>query len=1177
MSTARIENHIPGGIANASILGHCAISEDDSYALISVLPEDLQLDLSCANTGELINTYCIFVDAAVSQDIRCFVRVDVQTICLFETELVGQQRQFNLRYSDLKFFSDYPERIIVRVEIFHQQDYILTLELNHTITIGDSAKTTVNFCKTSPPIASFGNPKVTSFIKGNLLPYFNEITNNTPINITLAVVYNHLLNVNENFFHYGRINFNDFLDDYSNQDFVVNKSSGFGLCNLKAHFVAQFFDCNASVLGLDNDNTLLDFSHVSNEPEETSLIREFLVKSPEEKIKIFNLIRFPKSAIKIYSLLLEKIFLRYNNFWNVQFDAEVLIKEDRYLKTILSDVELGVPLFCRNSYTSNARKFFNMSWTPYIQDIAKCVHRRIDVPFIYEILAIKVIDIRSGRPLENKRVKRIRIIRQAELYSDLVILSYTPTFNDAAPNNCPLRYRLNLGNNNRYKTTRDALRSFGYPVQETTTDTADNEDNEDIEDNEDNEFDDTDRASITHYLRDRGVTETEVADISAETTNTKLDNIITYIIRDFENCLETDELGTLNIMIPKGYMDGHRVAIQLGFYEFPIIEEHDGFIRPGTNIAPTNFEIRWDLPDSEQQIDGWEQLIDWAQIDTPENNPTSRHFGWEVRNGNHSTFLKTCLYKVIKNDYDDFESFISAPHFDSIEHPFHMILFGMQWCQPILAPIPETATHWIKGFVCPRTGTSRGSFEPIPEDSRNFPVFVTTHIGGGTGQGRDYGALVIRRSRAYSFEGIQIPSDQVHLYETLVESYTSNNRTTPRQVNGENRPHFAIDYFSIDESQNSNTCINSSPLFVFHGGIFRRTNHSGSGFQCRIEIRNITKHGERAYSALYTHLNQSPPGNDGEIVLSGKRIGFAGRTTDPNPDPNLDPENIPTYNEAPTHLHLEILVHLDYPDNLQEAWRLVNHQDIFNFSNEPENNHNRRLLLGADGYRLFPCDCFKGTFGAYRCSLKAGANDNNIYRLCWAYRNLHCPYIRPEYHIDNRIARIKAQLRFLHLHRNHFSYLNPGNAPEEDWSTEKQAAIRKFRLINNILFRNEDGSLNDVAMRSEPGVDDATMEQLNLICENLNNDVTELNLTQKLHILFSRASEYPFSNPMSNESPNNWGQRAQIAIRRFRELRGVDNHPENGTEPEDGSATMDALNNLIPYPRNPSIDQLEEK
>ena len=844
MSTARIENHIPGGIANASILGHCAISEDDSYALISVLPEDLQLDLSCANTGELINTYCIFVDAAVSQDIRCFVRVDVQTICLFETELVGQQRQFNLRYSDLKFFSDYPERIIVRVEIFHQQDYILTLELNHTITIGDSAKTTVNFCKTSPPIASFGNPKVTSFIKGNLLPYFNEITNNTPINITLAVVYNHLLNVNENFFHYGRINFNDFLDDYSNQDFVVNKSSGFGLCNLKAHFVAQFFDCNASVLGLDNDNTLLDFSHVSNEPEETSLIREFLVKSPEEKIKIFNLIRFPKSAIKIYSLLLEKIFLRYNNFWNVQFDAEVLIKEDRYLKTILSDVELGVPLFCRNSYTSNARKFFNMSWTPYIQDIAKCVHRRIDVPFIYEILAIKVIDIRSGRPLENKRVKRIRIIRQAELYSDLVILSYTPTFNDAAPNNCPLRYRLNLGNNNRYKTTRDALRSFGYPVQETTTDTADNEDNEDIEDNEDNEFDDTDRASITHYLRDRGVTETEVADISAETTNTKLDNIITYIIRDFENCLETDELGTLNIMIPKGYMDDHRVAIQLGFYEFPIIEERDEFIRPGSHIAPTNFEIRWNLPDGEQQIDGWEQLIDWAQIDTPENNPTSRHFGWEVTFGSTSygNYLKTCLYKVIKNNYDEFKFFPPGPHFDSIEHPFHMILFGMVWCQPVWDNVPDSPNNARSNE---RTFINRLSI-------RNVNMHIVTKEVGGT----------------------------LNPYGHYYGFWNSSSNPHRTYQAGNIRPHRGIDLYSGDNGD--------IPCFAIKGG--RTSRHTTEQLGHRVDLR-ITRNDVPLYR-YYHLLNDS--GITKSVVMSGEQIGICGRT------------GSTVSNQTPSHLHIEL-------------------------------------------------------------------------------------------------------------------------------------------------------------------------------------------------------------------------------------------------------------------------------
>ena len=104
-------------------------------------------------------------------------------------------------------------------------------------------------------------------------------------------------------------------------------------------------------------------------------------------------------------------------------------------------------------------------------------------------------------------------------------------------------------------------------------------------------------------------------------------------------------------------------------------------------------------------------------------------------------------------------------------------------------------------------------------------------------------------------------------------------------------------------------------------------------------------------------------------------------------------------------------------------------------------------------------------------------------------------------------------------------------------------------------------------MESEPVPNDATMNKLNELCDEMapGSSSTLTTTMDKLGLLFNNA----YTNPIADEDPNNWGDNVKEAIKQFRIRHNVEVSEEKKETPviDAHNATILELNKLCPYPR----------
>lgn len=1105
MVVRNTEKYLPGGIANAESLGYARISEDSHFALVSVLGQCLHIDLS---GPAIVNGYSLFIDNLFASDFT----YDWSVVFYTAEQTVGgfqitdsENGYIDLPLSKLKDITKVKEIISMEVTVQAKNNGVVEessqLSLDHNIKIFDSNLPLQRIITGDRNIAKMGSPVVTQFIKRNLSAFIPsaDSTNIIPLNISLAIVYNYLLKILSNIgpdINYFR---NYKWEDIINLEQIPGDTDYLrtGISQLKPHFITTFFSDNPS----NTNDPLLEFCYIDENTTESVLIDRFNSLQIEQKTCLYNMLRFPKSCINLCYSLLHKI-AEHHKQDNVDLWEDLTLEEVNenpvWAQTIVTELNVGVHRDLPEKDISNeSTKIFDIAWTPYIIDIIESL--QCDVPFRYEVVRIKLVDIRSGRPIEKARVKQIILLPEDDC------ASYLPLSYDFES-----YYNYDLNNNySLLRRAKNALSSFGYACG-----------------NNDSNFNNNEIAAFNRYKNDRFLR--EVPDVTSG--NNPPENFLKYIYDEFKNHLESDENGVLNIRIPIAFMDNRKIKMQIGFLEFPILLEDEHLItRNDIDIKPTNFQIDW----VGEQGGNNAQSVDWHE------NINGRHFGWQVAccGSSTETFFKTCLELDLKTDTGPFTE-INGPqvsHFkDDIYYPYHFTIFGMVWCQPVWAPLPPTATHRIRGKVDPRTGTTEGTFEPIPDDAVNLPIMVTNwRSGGGSGGGRDYGMLIPRGTN----DVIPNPINANDSSQVTLNSYPP--RTPPRG----NRPHHGIDYYGKE---------GQSPVFIPNGGIVALYNTNSNGYGITLIIRN--RYDQRFRLAHLFSNNRNANIIVNAIVPSGLFVGYAGRTFTGSSDAGR--------HNYPVHLHFEICQSSNYV-------RFANPLSIF-----INGDVNRDIFLNNNSYRLFPCDC-EGRGGnnqdeGKNCSIRLIANrpaiSNIVYRDCWAFRNLHCPYIRSDYEADhNKIARIKAQLLFIFLHiQDNEQYLHPGTGP--DWDQAARQAIERFRVINNIAVAN---------MTAEPVAGDATMNRLDELCRLFNSDPNQLTVKQKLLLLFNN-NNYKSPIPIQSEDPNLWGTNVQNAIRNFRVRNNVDINIANLTvEPADNSDTLNELNNLCPYPR--TSFNIEEK
>lgn len=1088
MSVRKTESRIPGGfgLPNISSFGQ-AINDNStnpSYALISYLNTPVRRSPGTP----FWNKYVVFVDILKVSNAQ---NLSYEWTVEFLDNTNNPVSQSNpvvittdtgvLEFSSAQYFSN---TIIDAAATCRTTVKInaVTLSLNQkiagTLTIIEdflSLSSTDFFDPTKKiSIAKSGNRDLTTTIANHYRDYLLTATSlygevfKVPVNLAAAI--NYLI-----VYHAGR-NENSVLEANLNTppaDWNEDERNKWpvGVCALKPHFAAMFIPKNGQSGAAYLPFQELDL--IQHASPETVIFDQFLSNTltENERIDIYNLLRFPKSNIRHCAFMLHK--LKNSNAAWASLEKSDLAENRDCVRTIVSELIEG-PHQGTPSVPALGKKVFEISWSPFIQKVIE--------PVLYENIKIKVLDIRSGMRIANAKVKKL-IIRAEDANNQSVVLTQEFDYDNNSISESDIQAA-----NGLVKETQRVLFRLGY-YQNAPASVVDGS------------WDVASTDAYNAFWYDHNLDHT--FDHTGGTA--PQGDRMRFIIDEYNDHGYTNDSGVLNIRIPRTFLDQRKVSIETGFFEFPVVLEKllnnqssNQFIsrNPGAFGAAedvTGFKISWDGQDQQGNVI---QSTDWAN-----NLDRTEHFGWQVEDvppvpsvGNQD-HLRTCLKLTVKDDtqpFIEFDTNLFSQFYSPLQFPvspYHFVVFGMQWCQPVWQPLPNTTNYWIEGPIHPVINTPLGLFAEIENHERNMPAVCTMYdaSAGRSGQGRDYGMNVFYDGEIGSngpvYDTTHFTSIELQQVYKLLDFGPSG--SAPRS-----RGHHGIDYHAINHT---------TPVFAPYGSKVISTNRIGGyGKVIRLEIIKSN------HMFLMAHLSENHNYTiaTGEVVMSGRYMARAGRTDGGNTDPNS------YYTDGPTHLHLEI-ARTSYTRRIADPKNIVQLIDPIHDIDE-----NRNLFLNNYSNRLFPCDCHGGESitndpsPGSSCVIRIDTAGTSAYvsSHCWASRNLHCPYLRPNNYsqlaqntkAQLNTSRIQAQLTYLFEDESNSSqnvpnandrYLSPGGI-DGNWGNQAQAALKRFRWLHYVEI------YNSPKPASENTVSGALMDLNNLTDADLDLDATWIALNQ---------------------------------------------------------------------------------
>ncbi|MBK8969717.1 MAG: M23 family metallopeptidase [Lewinellaceae bacterium] len=367
------------------------------------------------------------------------------------------------------------------------------------------------------------------------------------------------------------------------------------------------------------------------------------------------------------------------------------------------------------------------------------------------------------------------------------------------------------------------------------------------------------------------------------------DDRLRFIIDEYNDHGFTNDAGILNIRVPMAFLADKKVRLEIGFFEFPVVLEKRKLDATDTHAITrrlnplgtlseddTGFIIRWEGQDAQGnviQTTDWDRNKNW---DNTAVSPQKGHFGWQVEDvpdvpsAENTDFLRVCLKLPIKDDFQPYAGLnanLLSNFYDANTYPYHFVVFGMQWCQPMWQLLPATTTHWVEGPIHPGNDVPLGLSTQINPDERTKPAICTMYDAAAdrSGQGRDYGANVFYHGQTGS-QGTPV-NDTTHFTPAelpLVFKLLDFGPT--RYYAPRSRGHHGIDYHAINHT---------TPVFAPYGSkvIFAsRINGYGKVLQFKVE-----KSGNIFLMAhLSENHNYAVALND--VVMAGRHVARAGRT-----------------------------------------------------------------------------------------------------------------------------------------------------------------------------------------------------------------------------------------------------------------------------------------------------------
>lgn len=402
---------------------------------------------------------------------------------------------------------------------------------------------------------------------------------------------------------------------------------------------------------------------------------------------------------------------------------------------IFKELAIVVPKFI---YEEDAER--NISET----ELSEVKGSKLSVIADYLDVKIKVLDVRSNKPVANAIVKAVKIVDESG-NTELLKTEFD-------------HKETKLGSvsqsNTRSKLSIKALKS----LLNKTDQVADS-------------YDDKWKKAYKEYWNAR------IPDANIEYPKTHQDNILDLIIRDYNDQVATDSNGILTIHIPAALLKDKSARIEIGFWNFPVVKESvvsgQGLCRdidPETGQAnDTHFTVSWG---NGTQSTEWGGNFNWI-VSSPGQD--------SEEDGNNRAELKVSESFTIKDSTEEIfsikpnlRSFLYAKDGDP-----HFILFAMEWCQPVwdhfTDPNPAVTEDMVSGARCDNNVFINGKIGEHWVRGLNMHMVSKCMAGKNDEYGHYYGFFD--------------DSEPTHRYD---EAYT-----------GGNRPHRGVDIYSGSNGDNS--------------------------------------------------------------------------------------------------------------------------------------------------------------------------------------------------------------------------------------------------------------------------------------------------------------------------------------------------------------------------------------
>lgn len=692
MAVRKTESRIPGGFDNAWKLGEADLKQN--CALISYLQSPLQFSIENGTDSvkHFVNTYVVFVDESrtgvrnpvkYSWSVKFKGQNNADEPMELEKILETEVGILHLNMEDLDIYEDLEEASLSDLFVTVNIDGLeapLVLKQRIDNLNADIENLIAGGGEDGEMMAVAGDPEITRWLANDFRTFLIELDKNKCkpddsdiIYLVAAVLYGalqgkkRLLSRNSHFlFGTGENKWLDYINAGAGNDIDNLINTKMGITNIKPH-ILNFF-----ITGPGDDI-------VNNEKEDIDDYEERILKGKHfqtdttynDKIDLFNKLRFPKSCLELTWEFLKK--LKYiNDTWaTTSIDKSSHIHNRDCITTIVSEFETA-PQSNLKEPTDYSENAYNIMYSKWIQTLLQTSHVQ------FKTIKVKVLDIRSGKPIKNAQVRRLIITRNG----------INPDTDESVNNSIDT----NFENINEIASTADkhnwkklaqgsiglrsqwALLYLGYGPS--------------------TNYGDTLRARYKAYWDARVLD----GSVDAIAPGKQLPQyMLAEIIEEYNSHRATDENGVLNIRIPTNFLEGGQVHVDIGFMDFPVVceaiddDDRDDPISRSTNAEEaTNYKIKFLGNDASNS-----QNLNWD-----DNVKGKGHFGWQVSDEEEDKrgMLQFAQRLYIKTDYDSFNGFDSdllSSFFDQDSNPIHFVLFCMQWCQPVWDDIEDAKSRQI--------------------------------------------------------------------------------------------------------------------------------------------------------------------------------------------------------------------------------------------------------------------------------------------------------------------------------------------------------------------------------------------------------------------------------------------------------------------------------------------------